>query len=160
MTSEPTVDNFPERHYAGISTEATLAEWGRVNALVPEVFAWLDGRGIAPAGAPIYRYHKVDGGVISLDVGVPVGGPVESDGRVEPKTLLAGRYAVYMHRGHPDRIIESFALMDEWAHNNNVEWDITNGVWACRFESYGIDPAVQPDPAQWEVEIAYRLKGE
>jgi hypothetical protein len=41
--SEPTVSERTEQPYVAIPIKATLLEWGEVNALVPEAYAWLAG---------------------------------------------------------------------------------------------------------------------
>ncbi|GGS38958.1 GyrI-like domain-containing protein [Actinokineospora fastidiosa] len=156
---EPRIEDRPAVSYAGITEKATLAEWGRVNALVPEVLEWLTGHGIAPAGPPLYRYYAGDATTpIEVEVGWPVAGDVPASDRVRAGVLPAGRYAVLVHRGHPDRIAESFGVLESWAAREAVRWDVTEGRWACRYESYRTDPQVEPDPARWETEIAYLIR--
>src|ERR1044072_1374297 len=100
--SEPTVQQRTEQPYVGIPTQATPRECGEVNALAPEVYAWLAARGVTPAGALFYR-HLVVGGFdkkFSVTVGVPVPEPLEGDGRVVPGVKPAGRHVVAVHHGH------------------------------------------------------------
>ncbi len=156
---EPKIETRPEQPCAAIAISAPLSAWGRVNALVGEVYDWLADRNITPAGALFYRYHAVRADVFDVEVGVPVAEPVEGDGRVEAGVKPAGRYAVLVHHGHPDQIRTAFATLDAWAEREGVEWDVTNGVWTGRFESYLSDPAVTPDLADWDVEVAYRVRG-
>ncbi|MBM7775856.1 effector-binding domain-containing protein [Actinokineospora baliensis] len=155
---QPAIETRPEQPYVSLRTQASLAEWGRVNALIGEVYGWITERDIAPAGALFYRYHSVAEDVIDVEVGVPVPTAVEGDGRVVAGSKPAGRYAVLMHEGHPDRIRETFAALDAWAEETGVDFDVTDGVWAGRFESYLSDPAVTPDPADWRTEVAYRVR--
>jgi effector-binding domain-containing protein len=155
---EPTIEDRAEQAYVGITEVATLAEWGRVNALVPEVLEWLTGHGAAPAGPPIYRYYAGEpGGEIEVEVGWPVSGEVPASDRVTAGTLPAGRYAVLVHRGHPDSIGQSFAALEAWSQRTGENWEFADGRWSCRYESYRTDPAVEPDPARWETEICYKL---
>ncbi|MGW5050027.1 GyrI-like domain-containing protein [Actinokineospora sp. NPDC004072] len=158
---EPRIEDRPEIAYAGIAETATLAEWGRVNALVPEVHGWLAARGVEPVGPPLYRYYAGDVGTpIEVEVGwpVPAGADLAGDDRVRLRTLPAGRYAVLVHRGHPDSIGQSFGVLEEWSARTGVTWDVTDGRWACRYESYRSDPVTEPDPARWETEIAYLIR--
>jgi effector-binding domain-containing protein len=155
--SEPTVLERTEQPYVAIPIRATLREWGEVNALAPEVFAWLAARGIAPAGALFYRHHVIGGfdEKFSVEVGVPVAEPVDGDGRVLAGAKPAGRYVVAVHHGHPDGIVKSHQALVEWAAREGVPLAKDGDVWGGMFESYRTDPAVEPDPDKWETELAY-----
>jgi effector-binding domain-containing protein len=155
--SEPTVRERAEQPYAAIPIKATLRQWGEVNALVPEVYAWLAARGISPAGALFYRHHVVGGfdEPFSVEVGVPVAELVAGDGRVVAGAKPAGRYVVAVHHGHPDGIAKSHQALVEWAAGQGVPLARDGHVWGGMFESYRTDPAVEPDPDKWETELAY-----
>ena len=155
--SEPTVQTRTEQPYVAIPIRATLREWGEVNALVPEVFAWLERRGIPPAGALFYR-HRVIGGMdekFSVEVGVPVAEPIEGDDRVVAGAKPAGRYVVATHHGHPDGIAKAHQALVDWAAREGVPLAKDGEVWGGMFESYLSNPAEQPDPDTWETELAY-----
>jgi effector-binding domain-containing protein len=155
--SEPTVQQRTEQPYVAIPIEATLREWGEVNALVPEVYGWLAARGVTPSGAVFYR-HLVVGGFdekFSVAVGVPVPEPLEGDGRVVPGAKPAGRYVVAVHHGHPDGIAKSHQALVAWAAEQGVPLAKEGDVWGGMYESYRTDPAVEPDPGKWETELAY-----
>lgn len=146
-----------EQPYVAIPARATLREWGSVNALVPEVFGWLAARNIAPAGALFYR-HRVVGGMdekFEVEVGVPVATPVEGDGRVVVGAKPGGRYAVRMHRGHPDGIAETHLALVAWATEQGFPPVRDGETWVGMFESYLTDPEDEPDPNRWETELAY-----
>ncbi|MCT2584205.1 GyrI-like domain-containing protein [Actinophytocola gossypii] len=146
-----------EQPYVSIPARATLREWGTVNALVPEVYGWLAARDIAPAGALFYR-HKIVGGMdepFEVEVGVPVAAPVEGDGRVLAGAKPAGRYAVRMHRGHPDRIVETHQALLAWAEEQGFPAARDGEAWVGVYESYLTDPEDEPDPVKWETEVAY-----
>ncbi|GII89224.1 hypothetical protein Ssi03_72140 [Sphaerisporangium siamense] len=165
MTNEPTVETQEERPYAAVPITAPLREWGRVNALVPEVYAWLRDRSVPPAGPLFYRYWSVDvRGDISLEVGVPVAAPVTGDGRVIAGVIPGGRYATLLHTGHPDRLLESLTALEKWGPAHGLRWDNRHEggheVWGGRFEFYLSDPAVEPDMDKWSIEIAYRIAGD
>jgi effector-binding domain-containing protein len=152
----------PEQPYVAIPIKATLREWGEVNALIPQVYAWLGERGITPAGALFYRHHVVGGldEKFSVEVGVPVAEPVEGDGRVVAGTKPAGRYVVAMHHGHPDGIAKAHMALVDWAGRQGVPLAKEGEVWGGMFESYRTDPAVEPDADKWETELAYLVSDE
>ncbi|MFC6081755.1 GyrI-like domain-containing protein [Sphaerisporangium aureirubrum] len=161
MNVNPVLEDRAARPYAAIPISAPMSRWGEVNALVPEMFAWLAGRGILPAGPPFYRYWVAGDWEreFRLEVGVPVAAPVEGDGRVVPGTIPAGRYLVAVHQGHPDRLIHTIHAVDKWAADHGVRWDtrLADGeeVWQGRFDFWLTDPAHSPDPETWSTELAY-----
>jgi effector-binding domain-containing protein len=140
-----------------IPVRATLRGWGTVNALVPEVFAWLSDRGIPPAGPLFYRYRVIGDAdeEFEVEVGVPVAAPVAGDGRVQGGAAPAGRYAVRVHHGHPDEMARTHRELLAWAQEQGSPALREGERWAGVFEYYRSDPDVEPDPAKWETEIAY-----
>lgn len=162
MSIEASLVERAELHYAGIPVEAPLSEWGRVNALIPEVYGWLAARGAAPLGGPIYRYRRVGDAArpFSLEVAVPVAEPLAGDGRIEAGSLPAGEYAVAVHRGHPDGLARSLAALRDWVAAEGREPALEGDageLWAGRYEWYLTDPEQEPDPGRWTTEIGFLL---
>lgn len=94
-TYEPKLEQRAERPYVSIRTQVTLKEWSKANALVSELFAWLDKKKIAPAGAPFFRYWILgdEDRRFHLEVGVPLEWMHRGDGRVQAGTVPKGTYA-------------------------------------------------------------------
>ena len=163
MPTEPTIVGRAAQPYAGIGASVSMDGFGDViEAAIPEVFARLDALGVAPDGPPLVRYAAIDmEGRIEIEIGVPVAGAIEDDGRVRPGLLPAGRYATLIHVGHPDGLLGANEALQVWAHDKGlrVAMSIAGGVdrFESRFESYRTDPAAEPDPERWETEIAYLL---
>ncbi|QBI18713.1 AraC family transcriptional regulator [Egibacter rhizosphaerae] len=170
--SQPRIEVRDAQPYAGIRTQATLSEWGAVNALVGEVMGWVAAHDLAVDGgsplgfrvpAPLFRYYVVGDHETPFDVevGVPVRTPIDGDGRVQGGTIPGGSYAIITHHGHPDRFEESFAALETWRAAENRQWDVrdegTTRVWGSRLEQFLTDPTEQPDPETWTSEIAFRL---
>jgi effector-binding domain-containing protein len=163
MHGEPKIEARPAQPYAAIPIKAPMREWGRVNALVPEVFGWLARQGIAP-GPLFYRYRVIGDMDVPFEVEVGVVAPeaVEGDGRVIAGSIPAGRYAMLTHIGHPDDLFESITALRRWAADRGIAWDIRqegeSEVWGGCFEFYLSDPAVEPDMDKWSIELAYRVR--
>ncbi|OLT32639.1 hypothetical protein BJF79_35875 [Actinomadura sp. CNU-125] len=158
--NEPAIVHRGTVHYAGVPIGVTLAEWGRANALVPEIYGWLAQRGITPGGGPVYRYRTIGDTErpFELEVGVPVAAPVEGDGRVLARTLPEGAYAVLLHEGHPDGLGEAHRALRAWAEGEGHFLDRDGDAWAAVYESYLTDPAQEPDLNKWRTELAYLVK--
>lgn len=159
--SQPELQRRAEQPYVAIPIEVTLREWGRANALVPELFKWLDENNLRLAGAPFYRFWTIgdEERAFSLEVGIPLDHPISGDGRVIAGTKPAGLYAIMHHHGHPDRLRESFEVLDAWADREGIYWanHRRDGqeVWGGRFESFLTNPEEEPDLNKWTIEIAY-----
>jgi effector-binding domain-containing protein len=165
MVAEPRVAERSVQPYVAIQAFVTMQDLGAVlPALHPEVFGWLGARGIAPAGAPFWKYNVVDmERQLEVEVGVPVADPVPGDDRVRAGVLPAGRYATLRHTGHPDGLADATAALLEWAAAEGLTWDVTRtdqgDEWAARLEIYETDPAQEPDLNNWETQLAFRLSG-
>jgi hypothetical protein len=144
MSGEPQIEQRAEQPYAGIRLRVTMDGLpGEVDRGFPELFGWLAERGVAPAGPPFIRYHVIDmDRELDVELGVP-----------------AGRYAVLRHTGPYDGLIASNAALQRWAGAHEValdSWDAPGGTaWRGRVEHYLTNPAAEPDPAKWEVDVAY-----
>ena len=167
-TSEPKLEHRSGQPYVAIPIRVPMKEWGKTTVLVPEIFGWLEQKGIEPAGTPFYRYLVIgdmdmDGDApFHLEVGVPVARAVCGDGRVVAGAIPGGSYVTLVHHGHPDRLVESCALLESWAAEQGLAWknrrEGADEVWGGRFEFYLTDPAVEPDLEKWSTEIAYLVK--
>ena len=89
---EPKLETRVERPYVSIRAQVTLKEWSKANALVSEVFAWLEKKKIAPAGAPFFRYWIIgdEDQRFQLEVGVPLDRLHRGDGRIQAGTMPKG----------------------------------------------------------------------
>jgi effector-binding domain-containing protein len=164
MSYEPRVEVRPARPYAGIVMHVTMDRLsGAVDEGFPELFEWLAERDLAVAGPPFIRYVVVDmASELEIELGVPADVPEASD-RVQRGILPAGRYVVLRHVGPYDGLAASNAALLEWAREHGVvldSWDTDRGsAWRSRVEHYLTNPAAEPDPAKWEVDIAYLTTG-
>jgi effector-binding domain-containing protein len=165
MSHEPQIQARAAQPYAAIRRTVTMdGISGAVDEAFPELFRWLAGNGIAPGGPPFIRYLVIDmAAELEIELAVPVGAPVAGSGRVRPGVLPEGTYAVLRHTGPYDGLIASNAALQRWAREHGVEfdtWDTARGpAWRSRAEHYLTDPSREPDPAKWEVDVAYLTRG-
>src|SRR5690349_7142938 len=163
MSNEPQITERAEQHYAGIPVAVTMDGLSSaVDSAFPELFGWLAGQGIAPAGPPLIRYLVIDmPGEMQVEMAVPVATPITSSGRIQPGVLPGGRYAVLRHTGPYDGLVASNAALQRWAQEHAIEfdtWDTPQGsAWRSRFEHYLTDPSQEPYPAKLETDVAYLL---
>jgi effector-binding domain-containing protein len=161
----PELADRAEQHYAAIPARVTMSSIaGVIDQAFPEVFGYLAEHAVAPAGPPFIRYLVIDmEHELRIEIGVPTGAPVTGRGRVRPGVLPAGRYAVLRHTGPYDRLVASNAALQEWAQENGVAldcWQAPDGLaWRARVEHYLTDPSAEPDPAKWQVDVAYLTSG-
>lgn len=148
--------------YVAITGQVTMAAIGSVADRIPEIFAWLGARGIAPAGPPFLRYNVIDmERQLEIEAGVPVASAVKGDDHVRAGTLPAGRFATLVHVGAPPTLQAATAALLDWAAQRHLTWDTSETdagqKWGCRLEIYLTDPAEQPDLGKWETQLAFRL---
>ncbi len=163
MLSEPKVVEREEQPYLGIAGSVRMGEIGPfMEVALPELFAWLGGKGIAPVGAPFMRYNILEMELgLELEVGVPIAATVPGDGRIEAGVLPAGRYGSLIYTGDYDGLVEANESLQRWARDNGLDWAMLEtdrgDRFACRLEVYMTDPTSEPDPARWQTEITYLL---
>ncbi|MET9023759.1 GyrI-like domain-containing protein [Actinopolymorpha sp. NPDC004070] len=162
-TSEPTIVERAAQPYVAITASVPMT---RMASTLPplngEVFGWLEARGIAPAGAPLWKYNVIDmDRELEIEVGVPVAEKIAGDDRVRCGVLPAGRYATLRHVGHPDELVDATGSLLRWADGQGLRWDVADKPggerWAARVEFYLTDPADEPDLNKWETDLAFKL---
>jgi effector-binding domain-containing protein len=165
MSQEPQIQARPAQHYAAIPATVTMEGIsGAVDDAFPALFGWLAGQGIAPSGPPFIRYLVIDmAAELDIELAAPVAAPVRGSGQVRPGILPPGRYAVLRHAGSYDGLVAGHAALQEWAREHGTALDSRDTArgtaWGCRAEHYLTDPSAEPDPAKWEVDIAYLISG-
>ncbi|MEV0713062.1 GyrI-like domain-containing protein [Asanoa sp. NPDC050611] len=162
MTSEPTVTDRPAQDYVAIKRTVTMSSIADIADRIPDVFAFLRERGIAPAGAPFLKYDVIDMEAdLVIEAGVPVSMPVAGSGEIFSDVLPAGRYATVTHVGHPDELVEVTGNFLSWAHGRDLEFDRHDSpagdVWRCRLEIYHSNP-LEVAIDKWETELAFLLR--
>jgi effector-binding domain-containing protein len=160
--SAPEIVTRAEQPYVAIRAHVTMAELGGLGARLGEVFGWLDTRGLAPAGAPFFRYNVIDmERELEVDAAVPVAAAVDGDGQVVADLLPAGRYATVTHVGHPSELLGVTGALLDWAAEQGLTWDMTptegGERWGGRLETYLTDPGQEPDMGKWVTQLAFRL---
>ncbi|HEV2937234.1 MAG TPA: GyrI-like domain-containing protein [Streptosporangiaceae bacterium] len=162
MSAAPEIVIRTEQPYVAIKARVTMSELPVLGARLGEVFGWLGARGLAPAGAPFFKYNVVDmARELDMEAGVPVAAAVDGDGHMVSGVLPAGRYATLTHVGHPSELAGVTETLLDWAAGQGLTWDTSPGpdgdVWGGRLEIYLTDPAQEPDMSKWETQLAFRL---
>lgn len=146
-------------HYVAKPLSVTIAELGEsVPSALDAVEAWLTRQGIVPSGPPLIRYRVIDmAAQMSVEIGWPVAELPEVDEPFVADTLPAGEYGSCVFRGADNGIAGNGALID-WGAANGIAWDRWDtpegGAFASRFESMLTGPDDDPDPSQWDMEVA------
>jgi effector-binding domain-containing protein len=159
----PEIIELPERPYAGVRRTITMTTFGLIADRIAELIGWLAERGQQPADAPFLRYEEIDmtNDRLVVQAGVPVAVPVEGQGDIFAATLPAGRYLTESHHGHPDQLVGVIDRVLRSAGEQGLTLDMTEkgGTehWGCRLELYRTNPAVEPDPGKWDIDLQFRL---
>jgi effector-binding domain-containing protein len=107
------------RPYVAIRSEVKPTELSQaIDRAFPRLFGWLAQKGLQPAGAPFVKYNVIDmERALQLELGVPIGAPVEAENDVQAGTLPAGRYAVAIYQGHYSGLRDANASLLQSAKN-------------------------------------------
>lgn len=156
--TRPSIERRAAQPYVGIRDTVTMATFPAIADRMPEVFAFLGARGVAPAGPPFFRYRVVDGdGELVVEAGVPTADGVVGDGVVFADELPAGRYVTVTHVVHPAELAARTGELLAWAAEQGLAWDVTGDRWGARLEVLHTDPRVEPDLTKWTTELVFKL---
>lgn len=161
MLSEPTLEQRAAQPYVALlRRQVPFHELGRVlPPLHDEVLQWLQNKGIAPSGAPFFRYLviEMEAGQFDVEVGWPVATPVQGEAPLIAGQLPAGRYGVILNTGPFDDLTGAHDALLQWGKAKGITWQTSDHgrLWGANLESYLTDPAEEPDPQKWETEIAF-----
>jgi uncharacterized RDD family membrane protein YckC/effector-binding domain-containing protein len=160
---EPTIVSRDAEPYLSIPVAVTMESIGPA---IPQAYAklsaWMSAHGVEPAGAPFVRYNLIDmERELQIEVGVPVRPGTAGDGPVLAGVIPGGRYASLTHIGPYEKLYDANAALQAWAAERGLAFEMSETPDGDRFgsrvEIYKTDPTLEPNPANWETEVAYRL---
>lgn len=161
--TDPKIDQRSEQPYVGIRTQVSHEAMasGLIPQLIDEVFGWLGKQGIEPAGAPFLRYYIINMmDKLDIELGVPVASAVSGDDRVKAGVLPAGRYASLIYTD-VTKGVEGNSVLIGWAESQGLKWDRWDDpkgdAFRSRYEIFLTGPEEDPDPANWDTEVAIKL---
>lgn len=160
--TEAKVEERAEQPYVGIRAQVPWTEFETIiPQLLDETLAWLGQQGIAPAGAPLMRYYVIDmNSTMDVEIGVPVASAVAGNGRINAASLPAGRYASLIYTGNDNGFAGNKALLD-WVSEKGLTLDTYESPdgdgFGSRVEFFLTEPDDEPDPSNWQTEVAMRL---
>jgi effector-binding domain-containing protein len=157
----PQVTQRAAQPYLAVPFTVTLVTFPQAaDTGFPELFGWLGEHGVTPSGPPFIRYHVVDmDAELEIEIGVPVAVARPGGGRVQAGELPGGRYVTLVHTGPYGGVAAANAALQDWARDQGISLESSpdGRRFRGRAEFYPTDPRLEPDSAQWEVEIAYLI---
>ena len=163
MITSPKIVERGEQPYVAVKSVVSMKEIGAVaGKFLGEIFGWVAGHELAPAGAPFFKYNVVDmERGLEIEFGIPTASPAKGDDRALAGVLPAGRYASLVHRGPYEQLIDANAALQDWIKEQGLKMDVKESPagdrFGCRLEIYLTDPAVEKDPQKLETEVAIKL---
>jgi effector-binding domain-containing protein len=146
------IKELPAQPAVAIRETATAKGLGpAMRELYPVVGAFLEKRGVQPAGPSFGIYHSFSDEEVDFEAGFPVSEPVEGEGRVRSIELPATRAAVAVHVGPYTTISQAHDALDAWIHGRGH--DHATDVR----EVYLVGPGDSEDSAEWRTEVIYPL---
>src|SRR5690606_31663850 len=138
--SEPRIVTRAPQPYAAIPLRLQQADIPQqAPPLVPEIMSWAE-RHAEQAGPVFFNYvGMAPGRPMEMEVGVPISGPAQPDGRVMVDTLPGGRYVSATWTGPYDGLRGAHEQLHEWLRTRSFQSD-TSGGKLTLLEIYVTDP--------------------
>jgi effector-binding domain-containing protein len=146
------VKELPAQHVLTIRERATAKGLGAaMRGLYPVIAAYLEKRGVQPAGPSVGLFHSYSEEEVDFEAGFPVAEPVEGEGRIRASELPGGRAAVTTHVGPYDTIGRVHEALDAFVHGRGGDH-----AGPSR-EVYWSGPGDDPDSSKWRTDVIYPL---
>ncbi|MGA2293801.1 MAG: hypothetical protein ABSG24_01115 [Acidimicrobiales bacterium] len=161
IVEPPSVEKRPAIPYVGIRvTTPFRGMLATRDRLLTEARTAIQEAGIETVGYGFLRLHVVDmDGPMDLEAGYFTTGPAQPvHPRLRSGSMAAGSYATMKYRDHARRANQA---LQDWSRDNGVVLDrrtVPKGdEFACRYEAFWTDPAVEPRKTRWTVELSILL---
>jgi hypothetical protein len=161
IVEPPRVEKRPAISYVGVRVitpfRGMLAARDR---LLAEARTEIKDAGIKTVGYGFLRLHVIDmDGLMDLEAGFFTDGPAHMEHpTIGPGSMPAGRYATMKYRDHARRANQA---LQDWVRGHGLvldRRDVPEGdEFACRYEAFWTDPAVEPRKTKWTVELSILL---
>ena len=141
---------IPAQPILGIRATTTMEKVPQLlGELFGEVYEFMRGKGLEPAGMPLTIYHSMDGDGLEMECAMPVSAPTEGSGRISGGELPATLAAVTTHVGPYDQLPGAWAQLTDWMEREGL------APAGAPWEVYATDPGAEPDPAKWQTDIVF-----
>jgi effector-binding domain-containing protein len=150
----------PARHYLGIRMQTPFdGMFTHITAALKELRKWAKTHAVSEDGPYFVRYYHCDmKDIMDVEAGLMTRSELAGEGRLQPSTLPAGRFATLIYRGNGLR--GNQALM-KWARDNGHTFDPIDAnlaeSYVCRYEAYLTDYRVESRKLLWDVEMSIKI---
>lgn len=110
-----------------------------------QVAEHLDAAGIAPAGPPFARYHRIAGRRFHVEAGFPVARSLTSSNGVEGSRLPGGDVAITTHIGPYDDLAATYDALGRWIASRNAT--PAGDPWEIYFNG------PEDPPSEWRTDV-------
>lgn len=128
--------------------------------LLAEARTGIKEAGLETVGYGFLRLHVIDmDGPMDLEAGYFTPEPMDTGHpKLRPGSMAAGRYATMSYQNHAYRANQ---VLQDWVRDNGLVLDrrtVPEGdAFACRYEAFWTNPAVEPRKTRWTVELSMLL---
>jgi effector-binding domain-containing protein len=152
MVIDIEVKEVPAQHVLTIRERAAAKGLGAaMRGLYPVIAAYLEKRGLQPAGPSFALFHSYGEEETDFEAGLPVAESVEGEGRIRASELPGGPAAVVTHIGPYETIGPVHEALDAFVHGRG-----SDHAGPSR-EVYWSGPADEPDSSRWRTDVIYPL---
>lgn len=148
MKIKTKIEEREPQNYMAINSKVQRGEIPDIlPPLIPEVLDWMKNNQIEPAGPPFFRYLKMEGNLLEVEVGIPVASAFAGNDRIKPGIIPGGRYAVATYFGHYKNLYQAHTTLESWGKDAGLK------LKGPRTEFYPNDPKTETDPENWQTDI-------
>ena len=114
--------------------------------VLPDIFSFLQKKGVTPSGSPFTRYFAFNDGSIDLEAGLPVTEEFTAEGKIQSGELPGGLAAVTLHTGSYEKLPLAYQALQAWIRAH--DYVPAGAPW----EVYLSDPAETKTEVLWPIQ--------
>jgi effector-binding domain-containing protein len=144
---------LPKFNYISMRDNVKLEEISdQMGMMYGKLMEITEKQGLSMTNMPYAIYHKIDGGLIDLECGIPVDTVIEGDNNFMAGTSTEKTCASANHIGPYTNLETTHTFIQNWIQHNDFN------LSGSPMEMYLTDPQLEPDETKWVTVIYYPVQ--
>ena len=145
--------SLPDFNFVSLRSEIKLEDIStQMGMMYGQLMNFMGENRLTMTDMPYAIYHKMDGGLIDLECGIPVDKAIDPRGSILAGIMPGKTYASADHFGSYETLEKTHSFIQKWIQDNGFN------LAGSPMEKYLTDPQKEPDQTKWVTAIYYPVQ--